>query len=247
MPPLCTLTCVFARSWQVPVGLKCSGERRGGCCVLWTASSRSKNQSDGQVERPDRCSGYLCMERYGQVVGYPVGGRVLDGRVPGGWPGWSPCLACHLPVPRAATCRPTARGDSTGCARWLSGPVPGGCGDTVGVCAVVCCCRPPAGAGVWQWPGGGHCPSWAVATGGGVRCRRWRRCSSPSPMDGPWAALRSPPCRHELGGADVDAIVGNRSGEDRGRQARALDLPEAGQIPVGNQRAVVEASIQDTH
>ena len=32
------------------------GEKRG-CCVLWTAPSRSKNQSDGQVERRDRCSG----------------------------------------------------------------------------------------------------------------------------------------------------------------------------------------------
>ncbi len=104
----------------------------------------------------------------GEVGGYPVGGRVpragaqggrVPGwRVPGGWLGLVavPGLCHAVPAVPPTACRhlPT---DSTGCARWLSGPVPGGCGDTRG-----CLCgwcggvvplrvlgRSVGGVGVW--------------------------------------------------------------------------------------------------
>jgi len=87
--------------------------------------------------------------------------------LPGGRPGWSPCLPSRA-LGRAR--RPTAvhcRG--------------GGC--TARACAVVRWCRPLARAG-------------PAALGGGpvvVRCWWWAQGSSPSPMGEPWAALRSPP------------------------------------------------------
>jgi len=77
-----------------------------------------------------------------------------------------PCRADCLP-PTACRHLPT---DSTGCARWLSGPVPGGCGDTVGVvCGGVLLSAPRGCWGVavarwWplpklgRWPGGGALP-----------------------------------------------------------------------------------------
>ncbi len=138
------------------------------------ASSRSKNQTDGEVERPDRCSGYLCMKRDGQVAGYPAVWRVPGELAGAGWRvpvvglvgRFALACLCHVPPP---ACRhlPT---DSTGCARWLSGPVPGGCGDTVGVvCGGVLLSAPRGCWGVavarrWplpklgRWPGGGALP-----------------------------------------------------------------------------------------
>ena len=92
--------------------------------MLWTAPSRTKNESGGRVEPSHRCSAYLCMERDGQVVGYPVGGRVPGGgcRVVG----LVGRLACP-PVPLAVPARPTAvhcRGGGGGCTArvwwWLS-------------------------------------------------------------------------------------------------------------------------------
>ncbi len=148
------------------------GEKRG-CCVRSRAASRSKNQSDGQVEPSHRCSAYLCMERDGQVVGYPVGGRVPGGRWVVGLV-WSPRLA--LPPPACLPAVPAARLPCTAvvvgaphecavaeCVLPLSCPVPGGRADTVRWCggAVVsspCACwaRSVGRRGVW----------WCVADGG---------------------------------------------------------------------------------
>ena len=74
------------------------GEKRG-CCVLSIAASRSKNQSDGQVERPDRSAAYLCMERDGQVVGYLAGARAAGA-------GWLALVALPcLPAVPPPDCR----------------------------------------------------------------------------------------------------------------------------------------------
>jgi len=73
------------------------GEKRG-CCVLWTASSRSKNQSDGQVERSHRCSAYYAWSTMVKLPGTRCGWRV-----PGGWP-------CLLPTAAGTQHGVTARG-----------------------------------------------------------------------------------------------------------------------------------------
>jgi len=76
-------------------------EKRG-CCVRSRASSRTKNQSDGQVEPSHRCSGYLCMERDGQVAGYPAGWRVPVAGA--GWLAWLVALP-YLPAVPPPDCR----------------------------------------------------------------------------------------------------------------------------------------------
>ena len=129
-------------------------------------------------------------------------------QVPGGRSGWSPCLptralgrARHLPAAHLPWWWWWVHRTVAECVLPLSCPVPGGRADTVAVCggAVVsspCACwaRSVGRRGVWWW-----C------------CRRWRRYDSPilSP-DRTTAVLRSPPCAMSQGGADVDAIVGNR-------------------------------------
>ncbi len=169
------------------------GEKRG-CCVRSRASSRSKNQSDGQVEPSHRCSAYLCRSA---TVKLPGTRRAGGCRVAGaGWLAWLvavPCLPACLPACLPCRHLPAAHlpwwwwwvhRTVAECVLPLSCPVPGGRADTVAVCggAVVsspCACwaRSVGRRGVWWW-----C------------CRRWRRCDSPklSP-DRTTAVLRSPP------------------------------------------------------
>jgi len=156
MPPLCTLNCVFTRSWQVPAGLRGSGERNEAAACGHSAVAYQKPE---RMASPINLTVALDIYAWNATVKLPGtrwAGRLPGRQAPGGWPGWSPrhalpCLPCRLPACRHL---PT---DSTGCARWLSGPVPGGCGDTVGVCGGVLLSS-PARAGLqrrWRGCGGG--------------------------------------------------------------------------------------------
>ncbi len=129
------------------------GEKRG-CCVRSQRRRVPKTRTDGQSDQLDRSAGYLCMERDGQVAGYPVGWQVA--RAAGaGWLAWlvaAPCPAVPA-VPPACLPPPADRQHGVrtvaewSCAGWLRRHR--GC---VRWCAAVVPCTSWAAASVaWVW------------------------------------------------------------------------------------------------